>query len=32
MIRVTLKNGRLAVKGICSRCGTKIVRIVKKGA
>jgi len=29
---VILKNGRNAIKGKCSVCGTKITRIVKKAA
>jgi len=28
--RVTMKNGRPAVKGTCPSCGTKMFRIVKK--
>jgi len=27
--RVTLKNGRPAVQGVCPVCGTKMVRILK---
>jgi len=27
--KVTLKNGRPAVRGICSVCGTKVFRIGK---
>ncbi len=26
----TLKNGRTCVKGICSVCGTKVFRLIKK--
>jgi hypothetical protein len=29
---VVLKNGRPAIKGICSVCGTKVMRFVKKGS
>jgi hypothetical protein len=25
--RVTLKNGRLAIQGVCPVCGTKVFRI-----
>lgn len=25
--QVTLKNGKLAVRGVCSVCGTKVFRI-----
>jgi len=27
--KVTLKNGRPATRGVCSVCGTKVVRIGK---
>ncbi len=30
-VAITLKNGRPAIQGICSRCGTKMFRIVKGG-
>ena len=30
--RVVLKNGRPALKGMCSVCGTKMMRFVKKGS
>jgi DNA-directed RNA polymerase subunit RPC12/RpoP len=26
-VRVTLKNGRPAMRGVCPRCGTKVFRI-----
>jgi hypothetical protein len=29
---VTLKNGRPAAKGICTVCGTKIMKFLKKDA
>jgi hypothetical protein len=29
---VVLKNGRPAIKGICTVCGTKVMRFVKKGS
>lgn len=27
---VTMKNGRPAVKGVCSKCGTKVFKIKSK--
>ncbi|MFQ6020762.1 MAG: DUF5679 domain-containing protein [Candidatus Aenigmatarchaeota archaeon] len=27
---VTLKNGMLAIKGVCENCGTKVFRIIGK--
>lgn len=30
--QVELKNGRAAVQGLCSVCGTKIMKFVKKDA
>ncbi len=27
--KVTLQNGKPAVMGVCSRCGTKVFRIVR---
>lgn len=29
-VKVTLKNGRKAIRGICPYCGTKVFRIVGK--
>jgi len=29
---VVLKNGRPAIKGTCSKCGTKVMRFIKKGS
>jgi RNase P subunit RPR2 len=26
-VRVTLKNGRPAMRGVCPKCGTKVFRI-----
>lgn len=28
--KITMKNGRPAMKGVCSVCGTKMFRILKK--